>query len=304
MSRTRAQHHRRVALWFLLPNLIGFLLFTAWPIFASLALAFTSWDLLTPPRWIGFANFTRLLGFHHDGTGWTANDPLFWQYLGNTLFMMLNLPLNLLGSLGLALLLNQKLRGTHAYRLIYFLPSILAGVPIYYLWRWIYNPNHGLLNTLLAWFGVTGPDWLGSALWAKPALMLMGSWMAIGGSGMILYLAALQSVPKELHEAAHIDGASAWQRFRMITWPAVMPVTFFIFTMGIIYGLQAGLDAAYVMTGGGPNGATTTLGFYIYQKAYLRFEMGYASALAWVLFTLVLGLTLIHWRRGKHGLGL
>ncbi len=304
MTRSRAEHHRRIALWFLLPNLIGFLLFTAWPILASFALAFTSWDLLTPPRWIAFNNFIRLLGFHHDGAGWSSNDPLFWQYLGNTLFMMLNLPLNLLGSLALAILLDRKLRGTYAYRLIYFLPSILAGVPIYYLWRWIYNPNHGLLNTALAWFGIDGPDWLGSALWAKPALMLMGSWMAVGGSGMILYLAALQGVPKELHEAAHLDGANAWQRFRNITWPAVMPVTFFIFTMGIIYGLQAGLDAAYVMTGGGPNGATTTLGFYIYQKAYLRFEMGYASALAWVLFTLVFGLTLIHWRRGKQGLGL
>lgn len=304
MSRSRAQHHRRIAFWFLLPNLLGFLLFTAWPVVASLLLAFCSWDLLTPPRWIGFSNFTRLLGFHHDGAGWAANDPLFWQYLGNTLFMMLNLPVNLIGSLGLAMLLNQKLRGTYAYRLVYFLPSILAGVPIYYLWRWIYNPNHGLLNSLLGIIGIDGPDWLGSALWAKPALMLMGSWLAIGGSGMILYLAALQGVPKELHEAAHIDGANAWQRFRLVTWPAVMPVTFFIFTMGIIYGLQSGLDSAYIMTAGGPNGTTTTLGFYIYQKAYLRFEMGYASALTGVLFTLVLGMTLINWRRGKHGLGM
>lgn len=296
-------HHRRVAFWFLLPNLVGFALFTAWPILASFVLAFTSWDLLTPPRWVGLANFTRLLGFHSEGAGWAANDPVFWQYLGNTLFMMLNLPLNMLGSLLLAMLLNQRLRGMPLYRLVYFLPSVLAGVPIYYLWRWIYNPNHGLLNSLLARVGIDGPDWLGSAVWAKPALMLMGSWMAVGGSGMILYLAALQNVPQELHEAAELDGAGPWQRFRHITWPAVMPVTFFILTMGIIYGLQSGLDSAYVMTGGGPNGATTTLGFYLYQKAYLRFEMGYASALAWVLFTLVLGLTLIHWRRGKHGLG-
>ncbi len=302
--RTRLQQHRRIAFWFLLPNLVGFVAFTVWPVLASFLLAFTSWDLLTAPRWIGLANFVQLLGFHHDGTAWAANDPAFWQYLGNTLFLMLNLPVNMLGSLLLAMLLNQKLRGTYAYRLVYFLPSVLAGVPIYYLWRWIYNPNHGLLNTLLEYAGIAGPDWLGSALWAKPALMLMGSWMAIGGSGMILYLAALQGVPQELHEAARLDGANAWQRFRHITWPAVMPVTFFIFTMGIIYGLQSGLDSAYVMTGGGPNGSTTTLGFYLYQKAYLRFEMGYASALAWVLFTLVLGLTLIHWRRGKQGLGM
>ncbi|HLP25099.1 MAG TPA: sugar ABC transporter permease, partial [Acidobacteriota bacterium] len=190
--RTRLQHHRRIAFWFLFPNLVGFVAFTVWPVLAPFLLAFTSWDLLTAPRWIGLANFVQLLGFHHDGTAWVANDPAFWQYLGNTLFLMLNLPVNMLGSLLLAMLLNQKLRGTYGYRLVYFLPSVLAGVPIYYLWRWIYNPNHGLLNTLLEHVGIAGPDWLGSALWAKPALMLMGSWMAIGGSGMILYLAALQ----------------------------------------------------------------------------------------------------------------
>lgn len=302
MNGTRARQHRRAALWFLLPNLVGFVLFNAWPILASLLLSFCSWDLLTPPRWVGFSNFTRLLGFHQAGDGWAANDPQFWHYLGNTLFMLLSLPVNIAGSLALALLLNRKLRGTSIYRLVYFLPSILAGVPIYYLWRWIFNPDHGLLNMLLALVGVQGPDWLGSAFWAKPALMLMGTWMAVGGSSMILFLAALQGVPQELHEAAHLDGAGAWQRFRLVTWPAVMPVTFFIFTMGIIFGLQAGFDAAYVMTNGGPNGATTTLGFYLYQKAYFRFEMGYASALAWVMFVLVLGMTFIHWRRGRQGL--
>lgn len=299
----RARQHRRAAVAFLLPNLIGFGLFTAWPVAASLLLAFCSWDLLTPPRWIGWANFVELLGFHRDVRGaWAANDPFFFRYVGNTLFLMLNLPVNILGSLGLAMVLNQQLRGSYAYRLVYFLPSILAGVPIYYLWRWIYSPDHGLLNTLLAFAGIDGVDWLGSTFWAKPALMLMGSWMAIGGSGMILYLAALQAVPGELHEAAQIDGASAWQRFRVVTWPAVMPVTFFIFTMGIIYGLQSGLDSAYIMTGGGPNGATTTIGFYLYEKAYLRFEMGYASAIAWALFVLVLGMTLLHWRRGRAAL--
>ena len=302
MRRGRDQRHRRAAWWFLLPNLLGFAAFTAWPLLASLLLAFCSWDLLTPPHWIGFGNFTQLLGFRHEAGVWVANDPQFWQYLGNTLFMLLSLPVNIAGSLALALLLNRRLRGIGAYRLIFFFPSILAGVPIYYLWRWIYNPDHGLLNQLLSFAGIAGPDWLGSLFWAKPALMAMGTWMAIGGSGMILYLAALQDVPAELHEAAHMDGANAWQRFRLVTWPAVMPVTFFIFPMGIIYGLQSGLDAAYVMTGGGPNGATTTVGYYIYQKAYLRFEMGYASAIAWALFVLVLGMTLVHWRRGRSEL--
>lgn len=298
----RSSAHRRAAFWFLLPNLIGFALFTAWPVIAALLLAFCSWDLLTPPRWVGWENFEGLLGFHHEAGRWKPNDPGFWQYLGNTLFMMLNLPVNMVGSLLLALLLNRGLRGTRCYRLIYFLPSVLAGVPVYYLWRWAFNADHGLLNTLLSLVGMRGPDWLGSAVWAKPALMLMGSWMAVGGSGMILYLAALQNVPRELEEAAAIDGAGRWARFRHIVLPAVAPVTFFILTMGIIHGLQAGFDAAYVMTNGGPNGATTTLSFYLYEKAYLRFEMGYAAALAWVLFTLVLGLSFLHWRRGRENL--
>ncbi|MCF3651692.1 carbohydrate ABC transporter permease [Synoicihabitans lomoniglobus] len=298
MSLSRERRNRRVALWFLLPNLIGFLLFTLWPVIAALGLSFMSWDLLTPPQWVGWDNFVQLLGFHRDTGGWVANDPLFWQYLGNTFFMMLSLPINMAGSLGLAMLLNRKLPGIYLYRLVFFFPSILAGVAIFYLWRWIFNADYGLLNNLLGALGIDGPDWLGSVAWAKPALMLMGSWMTVGGTSMILYLAALQNVPVELHEAAQVDGANAWQRFRVVTWPSIMPVTFFIFTMGLIYGLQGGFDSAFIMTGGGPNGSTTTIGFYIYQKAYLRFEMGYASAVAWVLFVLVLGLTLINRRRG------
>ena len=297
-STFRERRNRRIALCFLLPNLIGFLAFTLWPVIAALGLSFTSWDLLTPPRWVGVDNFRQLLGFHRDVGGWVANDPLFWQYLRNTFFLMLGLPINMAGSLWLALLLNRKLRGTYLYRLVFFFPSILSGVAIFYLWRWIYNTDYGLLNTLLATLGIDGPNWLGSTRWAKPALMLMGTWMSVGGTSMILYLAALQNVPKELHEAAHVDGANAWQRFWIVTWPSIMPVTFFIFTMGLIHGLQSGFDSAFIMTGGGPNGATTTIGFYIYQKAYLRFEMGYASAVAWVLFLLILAFTLLNWRRG------
>jgi multiple sugar transport system permease protein len=278
--------------------MLGFLAFTLWPVIAALLLSFTSWDLLTPPRWVGFDNFWQLLGFHRESGEWFANDPNFWKYLRNTFFLMLALPVNMAGSLFLAVLLNQRIRGAYAYRLIFFLPSILSGVAIYYLWRWIYNVDYGLLNNLLAMLGVDGPNWLGSTHWAKPALMLMGSWMTVGGTSMILYLAALQNVPKELLEAAEVDGANAWHRFWAVTWPSVMPVTFFIFTMGLIYGLQGGFDMAYIMTGGGPNGATTTIGYYIYEKAYLRFEMGYASAVSWVLFILVMTLALLNRRRG------
>jgi multiple sugar transport system permease protein len=287
-----------IALMFLLPNILGFLIFTAWPVVASLLLSFTSWDLLTPARWVGLANFKELLGFHRVADGWHANDPNFWKYFGNTLFLLMALPVNMMLSLCLAMVLNQKLRFTYGYRLVFFLPSVVSGIAIFYLWRWMYNPDFGLVNAMLAQVGIEGPRWLTDVKWAKPALMLMGAWLAVGGTGMVLYLAALQGVSPELHEAAAIDGANAWQRFWAVTWPAVMPVTFFIFTMGLIHGLQAGFDAAYVMTGGGPFGATTTLGYYIYQKAYVFFEMGYASAIAWVLFLIILAVTTLNWRHG------
>jgi len=299
-SAPRSLRHGRTALVFLLPNLAGFVLFTAGPVVASLALSFTSWDLLQPPRWVGFDNFVRLLGFHLSPAGWEANDPYFWKYLGNTLFLLLGLPLNTAASLGLALLLQDNLRFRSAYRFLFYLPSVVSGVAIYYLWRWIYNPDYGLLNTALARLGVQGPAWLSSLSWSKPALLLMGLWISAGGQAMILYLAALSQISSELYEAAEIDGAGRWAKFRSITWPALGPVTFFILTMGMIGGLQGGFEAAYVMTGGGPFGATTTLGYQIYNLAYVHFQMGYAATLAWTLFLLILGITLLQWRFGSR----
>ena len=287
---------------FLLPNVAGFLVFTAWPVIASLLLSFSSWDLLSAPRFVGGANFVNLLGFHRDlaAGGWRANDPEFWKYLGNTFFILMALPVNMAASLALALVLNRPLRFVYLYRLVFFLPSILSGVAIFYLWRWMYNPDFGLVNAVLRTIGLPAPHWLTDPRTSKPALMLMGTWLAVGGSGMILYLAALQSVPSELYEAAQIDGAGGWVQFRVITWPSLAPVTFFILTIGLIGGLQGGFDSAYIMTGGGPFGATTTLGYYIYNKAYVFFEMGYASAVAWVLFFLVLTMTLLNWRFGRR----
>jgi len=299
---TAPAHGWRTALPFLLPNLTGFLLFLLGPVIGSLLLSFCSWDLLTPPVWVGSANFTDLLGFHHDTAGgWRANDPAFWHYLGNTLVFLLNLPASMAGSLALALMLNRRMRGVGLYRLVFYLPTVVSGVAIFYLWRWMFNPDEGLINALLAAVGIAGPKWLADPFWAKPAILLMSFWLSVGGGGMLLYLAALQGVPRELLEAAAIDGAGRWAAFRAVTWPAVRPVTFFIATTGLIHGLQSGGEIAYIMTAGGPAGATTTLGFYVFQKAYQQFEVGYAAAVAWIVFLLVFGVTLLQWRRARAG---
>ena len=290
---------------FILPNLVGFLLFTSLPVLASLLLSFYEWDLLCwPPRWVGLGNFAELLG-----------DASFWTYVWNTLVLMAGIPVSMLLSLFLAVLLNQKLHGMLVYRTVFFLPSITAGVGTYLLWMSIYNPEFGLLNWALrqgweglgwvvGWFGgrwpaFVGPGWLQDVFWAKPALIIMGIWGSMGGTNMILYLAALQNIPPELYEAAEIDGAGAWSRFWRITWPMVSPTTFFLTVMGIIGGFQGGFNQAHVMTGGGPAGSTTTISYYIYQNAYVWFRMGYAASVAWMLFLIVFALTMVNWRFGQ-----
>jgi len=274
---------------FILPNFIGFLLFMFLPILAALVLAFVKWDMLSPvpPKFIAFDNFINLI---HD------ND--FWRYSWNTVFMMMVIPVQMLGSLFLAIVLNQKLKGVVLFRAIYFLPTICAGVALLILWTWIFQHDIGLFNSMLAAIGIKGPNWLMSMKWAKPAIMIMTFWTAVGGYNMVLYLAALQGISPDLYEAADIDGANAWQRFWSITWPLVSPTTFFIFITSIIGGFQGGFEAAYVMTQGGPSGATTTISYYIYNHAYQYFNMGYASAISWFLFTAIFIVTLFNWRFG------
>ncbi|MCK4625863.1 MAG: sugar ABC transporter permease, partial [Phycisphaerae bacterium] len=214
--------------------------------------------------------------------------------------------------------LNQKLRGMVLFRALFFLPSITAGIGTMLLWMWLLNPDFGIINSVLsniygalAWmadlvgwtwasWAVVRPAWLQDVNWAKPSLIMMGLWGSMGGMNMILYLAALQNVPPALYEAAKIDGAGAWQRFWKITWPMVSPTTFFIFIMSIIGGFQGGFQQAHIMTDGGPAGSTTTIGFYIYQNAYMWFKMGYAASIAWLLFLIVLVLTLINWHASKR----
>lgn len=285
---------------FLAPNAIGFIVFMLLPLLASLALAFTDWQMLRPEvRFVGFANFAKLLGFHSGPGGWTANDRNFWYFLYNTLFLMLGIPLSMAASLFLAILVNQKIRGMVAFRALFYLPSICGGVALFMLWRLMYHADYGLINRGLEAIGIAGPNWLQSVGWAKPALILMGLWTAAGGSSMIIYLAGLQNIPPELYEAAHIDGAAGWARFRHVTWPMLAPTTFFIFTMSVIGGFQGGFNAAYVMTGGGPAGSTTTIAYQIYNVAYTgELLMGYGCAIAWVLFVMVFAVTILNWRTG------
>jgi len=286
---------------FLGPNLFGFLSFTFLPLLASLVLAFYSWDLFSAPQFVGLRNFYELVGFTR-GTenGVEAVNPRFWQYVYNTLFLMLGLPASILGSLLLAILLNRRLYGRDFFRLIFFIPSIISGVGIFLLWKWIFQPDYGLINSILALLGADGPRWLESTQWAKPALMLMQFWGSVGGMNVVLYLAALQNVNPELYEAAEIDGAKSLRQFLHITWPMVSPTTFFILIMGIIQGFQGGFDAAYVMTRGGPAGATTTLGYYIYETGFAFFYMGRASAASWILFLMVLIMSWINWKAGER----
>ncbi len=269
---------------FLAPNITGFLIFTLLPVAASLILAFAKWDILTPVKFVGLKNFITLV-----------QDKLFWKYFLNTLFFMLNIPISMAVSLTLALLVNQKLKGMVIFRTIYFLPVVSSMVAVALLWRWIYNPDFGLLNSFLRFVGVKNPpQWLSSTVWAKPAIMIMWIWKGAGYS-MLLYLAGLQGIPPQLYEAADIDGANGWQKFWNITWPLLGPTNFFIIIMSVIGGFQA-FGEIYVMTGGGPAGSTTTIVYYIYNNAFQWFKMGYASSISWFLFIIIFTVTLFQWK--------
>ena len=290
---------------FILPNFLGFMLFVLLPVIASLALSFCSWPVLkeSSPTFVGIANYTKLLASKE-----------FWYYAYNTAFLMLGIPVGMALSLGLAMLLNRSIRAIRLFRMIYFLPTVTAGVALLVLWMWIYDPLYGLFNCTLAKIGIDGPNWLGGSVhlqflhdWfgidptcylSKISLMLMGLWTGVGGYNMILYLAALHGINPEFYEAADMDGAGAWCKFRNITWPMLSPTTFFIFIMSLIDGFQGGFESAYIMTLGGPAGSTTTISFQIFQELYENDRTGYASAIAWFLFLVIFILTIASWRFG------
>ena len=280
---------------FISPWILGMVLFALGPILASFGLAFTRWNLFTEPEYVGWANFQKL-----------AHDPLFYKSVFNTIYYtVFAVPLGLVLALGLAMLVNHRLRGINFFRTAFFLPNVVAGIAMLLLWKWLFDPNFGLINLFLDWTGLMAalewiglgrPQWISSRTGAMPGLVFMSIW-GLGGS-MMIFLAGLQNIPRELIEAAELDGAGPWKRFRYVTLPLLTPTIFFLMMVGVIASLQV-FNQAYVMTQGGPAHATLFYVLYLFQTAFERFQMGYACAMALVLFIITLIVSLIQLAMGK-----
>ncbi len=285
LGLSRQERRRlRVGLLFALPWIVGFLGFTVYPVIASFYYSLNVYTTFGEPmRWVGFANYLDLF-----------QDELFWVSLYNTLYYVLfGISYHVALALLLAFLLNQKLRGISLYRTIYYLPTIVPVVATSVLWMWVFNPEFGLINATLGQLGMRGPGWLTDPALSKPSLILMGSW-TIGGTLMI-FLAGLQDVPQQLYEAAMIDGAGTLQQARHVTLPMLSPVIFYNVILGVIVGFQV-FTQSFIMTNGGPLDTTLFYALYLYRNAFQYFKMPYASAMAWILFLLVMATTLVIFR--------
>ena len=283
----QARREEREFYLFISPWIIGFILFGAGPIIASAGISLTNWSLLSSPRWAGLSNYVRL-----------ASDPLFSITLKNTLVYAIgSVGLGVVVAFLLALLLNQKVWGMALFRTIFYLPSVVSGIAVALLWVNIFHPDFGLINYALSGIGIQGPGWLTSPSWAMPALIIMSLWGA--GGGMVIYLAGLQSIPEHLYEAAALDGAGPLRKFWHVTVPMMSPVIFFNMIVGFISSLQA-FVLIFVMTNGGPANSTLVYGLYLYRNAFQYFEMGYASAMAWVLFIVIMIITAVQFQAAKR----
>lgn len=269
-------------------NLLGFVVFSMGPILSSFVMMFTDWSLLQPPRFIGLANFSRLM-----------RDKLFFTTFANTFyFAAVSVPLSTIGAFLLAVLLNRPIRGRSILRGAFFLPSITLAVSVAMVWQWLLEPQGGLVNYLLRGLGLPGPQWLADRQLAMPTLIMISIWQHVGYYAVI-YLAGLQTIPGELYEAAQIDGASPWQQLWYLTVPLIAPTTFFVVVTSLIAAWQV-FELPYLMTGGGPANATRTLLQYTYSQAFSSTRMGYASLIAWVLFVVIFIVTMIQWRFAKE----
>ena len=274
---------------FLLPGVGGLLIFTVLPILASFVLAFFAWDLLTPPQFVGIQNFADIL-----------HDRNFWAALRHTLtFIVGYLPLVVVAGLGMALAMNAAIRGIGILRTLFFFPVVSSWVAVALLWSWLFNPKFGLVNYLLSLVGIPGPGWLFDPNWAMPAIILTSVWKDLGFV-LVLFLAGLQAIPLDYGEAAALDGAGRIAQFRHVTLPLLAPTTFFVLIISLINSFQV-FDEVWVMTEGGPAGATTVLVEQIVRHAFSYGEMGYAAALSWVLFFLVFLATLVQFRVQRMG---
>jgi len=286
VSRHRLRQARKetiVGYFFISPWLVGFFVWIAGPMLMSLVMSFLKTDLLTPSNFVGFEHYTRLV-----------EDELFWKSLRNTAYYsVLSVSLGMCLSLVVAMLMNTRIKGITLFRTIYYLPAILPAAPVAILWRQIFNPDKGLANSVLRLIGLPPQKWLYSEEWALPCLVLMNLWGI--GATMMIYLAGLQSIPEELYEASEIDGAGSWSKLRYVTLPMLSPTIFFNLIMSII-GSFLIFTSSYVMTSGGPNNATLTYVLYLYRNGFEYFKFGYASALAWVLFFIVLALSAVVFR--------
>ena len=274
---------------FLLPNILGFLVFSSVPVVATFTISLLDWDLIRAPRFVGIDNYIKLL----------TDDPVFRKVLFNTAYYVIGtVPAGIILSLLLALAMNANVRGIAVFRAIFFIPVISASVAVAVMWRWLYNTDFGLINLVLTSIGLKAIPWLSSTTWAMPAVILMAIWKSLGYN-MVIFLAGLQSIPAHLHEAAAIDGANGVQRFRHITLPLLAPTTFFVLVISMIGSFQV-FDLAFVLTKGGPGDATNTMVMYIYNQAFQFFHMGYAASIAWVLFAIIFVITLLQHQLQKR----
>ena len=273
---------------FIAPWLVGFLAFALIPFVSSLGLSFMDWQPRQPSSFIGFKNYEIVF---------TA-DPLFYKSLVNTAYYVgVHVPLNIGLGLVSALLLNERIRGQAIFRTIYYIPAVTSGVATALLWVWMFNRDFGVVNQILGAFGIPAVSWLGSTAWAMPSMILIGTWAF--GTSMVIVLAGLQAVPEHLYEAAAVDGANAWRRFRHVTIPLLSPTLFFLTVVGIIGSFQV-FTTAFIVTQGGPGFATLFYVLHLYYKSFQDLNFGYGSALAWILFLIIMVLTLIQMWAGRR----
>lgn len=286
-SNLYKSEHQAAFLFILIP-IIGFVLFSMIPFFISLYASFTDWNGIGQMNFIGMKNYQNLI-----------KDKYFWQTLSNTFYLMLGIPIGLMISFLLASALSRKIVGKTIFRVIYYIPVVSSLAAISILWQWAYNGDFGLVNQVLDLVGIEGPNWLQNVNTVKPAIIIMAVWKGVGYS-MLLYLAAIQSVPRTFYEAAELDGASAFQRFRYITWPMVKPITFFLIVTNIIGGSQIFTEINIMTPTGGPQYASASVIWYLWRQAFSNWKMGYASAISVVLGIIIFIITALQFYMNRR----